>query len=72
MEREDFIECRTRLYDLYLQGRYSEALETAEKAYANFRDKISQTSCWLACLNSVLHREGAAIEILKTSLDNSF
>lgn len=70
MEHEDFIEYRNKVYELYLQGRYSEALEIAEKAYARFRDEVSRTSYWLACLNSVLHKEDKAIEILTNSLDD--
>ena len=44
MEHEDLAEYRNKVYELYFQGRYSEALEIAEKAYAQFRDKISETS----------------------------
>ncbi|MBA4364706.1 MAG: hypothetical protein C0398_01700 [Coprothermobacter sp.] len=70
MEHEDLAEYRKKVYELYLQGKYSEALEIAEKAYALFKDKISETSYWLACLNSVLHEEDKAIEILTNSLDD--
>ena len=70
MEREDFAEYRKKVYELYFQRRYNEALEIAEKAYAQFEDKISETSYWLACFNSVLHKEDKAIEILTTSLDD--
>ena len=70
MEHEDLAEYRNKVYELYFQGRYSEALEIAEKAYAQFKDKISETSYWLACLNSVLHKEDKAIEILTNSLDD--
>ncbi len=68
MEQE-FIELRNKMYRLYLEGRYSEAREVAEDAYARFKDEVSETSYWLACLNSVLHNEDKAIEILKSSLN---
>lgn len=70
MEHEDLAEYRHKVYGLYSQGRHSEALEIAEKAYVQFGDKISETSYWLACLDSVLHREDRAIEILTASLDD--
>jgi len=70
MEHEGFAEYRNKVYELYLQGRYSKALEIAEKAYAQFKDKISETSYWLACLNSVLYKEDKAIEILINSLND--
>jgi predicted esterase len=70
VEHEDFIEYRNKVYELYLQGRYSEALEIAEKAYARFSDEASRTSYWLACFNSLLHKEDKAIEILTNSLGN--
>jgi len=68
MEQE-FIELRNKMYRLYLEGRYSEALQVAEEANARFKDEVSETSYWLACLNSVLHKEDKAIEILKGSLN---
>jgi predicted esterase len=67
---QDFMEFRNKVYNLYLEGKYSEALEIAEKAYARFKDEISKTSYWLACLNSVLRKEDKAIEILTNSLNN--
>ena len=70
MEHEDLAEYRKKVYELYFQGRHGEALEVAEKAHALFKEKISETSYWLACLNSVLHKEDKAIEILTNSLDD--
>lgn len=67
--KQDLAEFRRKVYDLYLEGKYSEALKIAEEAYARFKDEVSETSYWLACLNSVLHKEDKAIEILESSLN---
>jgi predicted esterase len=69
VESGDFVEFRKKVFNLYREGNYSKALEIAEEAHAKFIDRVSETSYWLACLNSVLHNGDKAIEILKSSLN---
>jgi len=65
---QDLGEFRKTVYKLYLEGKYTEALETAEEASTRFRDEISETSFWIACLDCVLHKENEALQILESSL----
>jgi len=67
---KSFSDYKNSLFQLYYEGKYSEALEIAKEANANFKDKISTTSYWLACLYSLLNNKEKAIEILKNSLDS--
>jgi tetratricopeptide (TPR) repeat protein len=69
VESEDFEGFRKKVFNLYREGNYSKALEIAEEAHAKFIDRFSDTSYWLAYLNSVLHNGDKAIEILKSSLN---
>ena len=65
---QDLGEFRKTVYKLYLEGKYTEALETAEEASTRFRDEISETSFWIACLDCVLHKENEALRVLESSL----
>ena len=66
---ESFSDYSKRLFQLYYEGKYSEALEVAEEAHKKFRNKVSKTSYWLACLYALSGSKEKAIEVLRNSLD---
>ena len=69
-EKSNFLTLRNKLFALYYEKKYKEALKVAEIAYENYKDKIIETTFWLACFNSLLKKKDKTIKILNNALDN--
>jgi len=69
-KKNDFLTLKNKLLELYYERKYKEALKVAKMAYEKFKDRITDTTFWLACFNSLLKNKDEAIIILKNALDN--
>jgi hypothetical protein len=56
-EKSNFLTLRNKLFALYYEKKYKEALKVAEIAYENYKDKVTETTFWLACFNSLLKKK---------------
>lgn len=61
----DFAATRRRLFALYGDGEYANALRLAETAAADFPDHEDQTTYWTACLQALLGDDERALAILE-------
>jgi predicted esterase len=64
-----FEDYQSDIFRLYRDKRYSESLEVALDAAGKFRDKMSRTTFWIACLNSKLGNLDQALEALEEGVE---
>ncbi len=65
---ERFFDYQSRLFRLYGERNYEEALQVAEEAGRRFPDRVGRTIYWRACLLCRLGRAEEALQLLQDGL----
>lgn len=71
IKRRDFIYFKNKLFSLYFNKKFEDALKLAEFAYIKLPDNKADTLYWKACLYSLLNRQKESISCLNEAITHN-